>query len=587
MASCFENISLLRYNEIAKCFDKLIENIDLKIEISQRELILYISNKTGDTLNVMLNLNKINSWKLSPNQLMIETEMRRIGNCEMSNFLLEFHSETDLIAMVKRIEHHRNKLTIKDKKDSTSTSTTINQFDNRTEKWSATQYFQFYSYLSQQQNMMQDYVRTATYQRAVLSNCTDFRNKVVLDVGAGSGILSFFAAQAGAKKVYAVEASNMAKFCEQLVQNNKLAGKIIVVSGKIEEIQIPEPVDILISEPMGYMLFNERMLETYVHARKFLKPGIGCLMYPTVANLYIAPFSDEALYMEQASKANFWYQQAFHGVDLSSVRECANKENFSQPIVDTFDMGICMAPPLAHRVDFRTISEEELHTIDIALKFSFHQTGCCHGLAIWFDVGFLGGQKDVWLSTAPTEPLTHWYQVRCLFVTPLFVYEGQAVQGRMAMRANARQSYDVDIELSLPGTSCKVANCLDLKNPYFRYTGQPVQQPPGNQTRPPTENYFNMYTSNNNSSQSDNAMDYNNQQPPSLPTDPQNLNCSPLKNQVSWSGDSFSTNTSQPSLSFLQTTVANGDYAPISPFTKQQQQQPDHEEESWGLSKHM
>lgn len=73
------------------------------------------------------------------------------------------------------------------------------------------QYFQFYGYLSQQQNMMQDYIRTSTYQRAILSNMADFRDKVVLDVGAGSGILSFFAQQAGAKRVYAVEGSRSEK----------------------------------------------------------------------------------------------------------------------------------------------------------------------------------------------------------------------------------------------------------------------------------------------------------------------------------------------------------------------------------------
>ncbi len=77
---------------------------------------------------------------------------------------------------------------------------------------------------------MQDFVRTSTYQKAILSNAaSNFRGKVVLDVGAGSGILSFFAIQAGAKRVYAVEASNMAEHCNALVQSNKLAGRIIVV----------------------------------------------------------------------------------------------------------------------------------------------------------------------------------------------------------------------------------------------------------------------------------------------------------------------------------------------------------------------
>lgn len=54
---------------------------------------------------------------------------------------------------------------------------------------------------------------------------------------------------------------------------NNLGDKIFVVPGKIEEIDLPEKVDVIISEPMGYMLYNERMLETYLHAKKWLKPG--------------------------------------------------------------------------------------------------------------------------------------------------------------------------------------------------------------------------------------------------------------------------------------------------------------------------
>lgn len=46
-----------------------------------------------------------------------------------------------------------------------------------------------------------------------------------------------------------------------------------VIPGKVEEVTLPEQVDIIISEPMGYMLFNERMLESYLHAKKFLKPN--------------------------------------------------------------------------------------------------------------------------------------------------------------------------------------------------------------------------------------------------------------------------------------------------------------------------
>lgn len=55
----------------------------------------------------------------------------------------------------------------------------------------------------------------------------DFKDKVVMDVGAGSGILSLFSAKAGAKTVYAVEASNVAKATQRLVDKNNF-GNIVI-----------------------------------------------------------------------------------------------------------------------------------------------------------------------------------------------------------------------------------------------------------------------------------------------------------------------------------------------------------------------
>jgi len=399
---------------------------------------------------------------------------RVIINANNESISVQFAKESEKMAFCSKLCDIKN-----GKKNS--------KFDARTDETSATQYFQFYALLSQQQNMMQDYIRTATYQKAILDNSIDFENKVILDVGAGSGILSFFAVQAGAAKVYAIEASSMAQHANTLIRNNNMQSKIKVIAGKVEEIDLHEKVDCIISEPMGYMLLNERMLESFLHAKKWLKPN-GKL-YPSVGDLYIAPFTDESLYMEQANKANFWNQTSFYGVDLSSLKSSAFDEYFRQPVVDTFDARIIISVPVKHSIDFLKSSESDLFNIDVPLKYNVHAASVVHGLAFWFDVAFNGSKCQTWLSTSPTQPLTHWYQVRCLFPQPFLVTRAAQLVGRLQLKANKKQSYDVTIMLTVEGSSQVFTNTLDLKNPYFRYNGQAVV-PPGNYHESPTEYYL-------------------------------------------------------------------------------------------------
>ena len=61
-----------------------------------------------------------------------------------------------------------------------------------------------------------------------------------MDVGAGTGILSLFAMKAGARKVYAVEASPMADVLKEIVELNDEKGVISVIHGKAEDVDLPE-----------------------------------------------------------------------------------------------------------------------------------------------------------------------------------------------------------------------------------------------------------------------------------------------------------------------------------------------------------
>eukprot|EP01025_Chloroclados_australasicus_P006194 TRINITY_DN12017_c0_g2_i2.p1 TRINITY_DN12017_c0_g2~~TRINITY_DN12017_c0_g2_i2.p1 ORF type:complete len:557 (-),score=33.73 TRINITY_DN12017_c0_g2_i2:190-1860(-) len=373
-----------------------------------------------------------------------------------------------------------------------SSSRSMNIFDERTDKSSSDMYFHYYGLLMHQQNMMQDLQRTGMYYWAVASNTPDFAGKLVMDVGAGSGILSSFAAQAGAKTVYAVEASEMAQYCARLLKKQTYGNAIQVVQKKLEEIQVADEelglecgehcvpkVDVLISEPMGTLLVNERMLETYITARKrFLKQG--GYMYPNIGQLFAALFSDEMLHQEIVNKAVFWCNRNFFGVDLTPLYEDSLETYFRQVVIDSFNPGILVSSYVCKQFDFLTLDEEDLHKIEFPFEYQIFHNCVVHGIASWFEVSFQGSQSTKILSTAPGLAPTHWHQMRFVLRQPIIIKEPSRLAGCITMIAHDRQSYDITLTINRYSLfQCQVTGgqpaplesrtaSYDLKDPYYR-----------------------------------------------------------------------------------------------------------------------
>ena len=135
--------------------------------------------------------------------------------------------------------------------------------------------------------MLKDSVRTQAYRDAICQNPHLFQGKTVLDVGCGTGVLSIFAARAGAKQVFGVDNSHIASKAKEIVLDNGMDGVVTIIQGQVEEVELPvETVDIIVSEWMGYCLVFESMLDSVLVARdRWLTPG--GLILPDIVRLFI------------------------------------------------------------------------------------------------------------------------------------------------------------------------------------------------------------------------------------------------------------------------------------------------------------
>ncbi|KAK3141148.1 hypothetical protein QOZ80_4BG0330130 [Eleusine coracana subsp. coracana] len=334
-------------------------------------------------------------------------------------------------------------------------------------------YFQSYSHIGIHEAMIKDRIRTDAYHAAIMHHQKFIEGKVVMDVGCGTGILSVFCARAGAKRVYAVDASEIAIQAREIVKANNLSDQIVVIHGRVEDVDIEEKVDVIISEWMGYMLLYESMLPSVLFARdKWLKPG--GLILPSHATLFLAPITNPERY---EGSVDFWND--VYGINMSALVPLAKKFTSEEPSIETIGgENVISWPSVIKHINCYTFATEEFKSITAKFKVSSMMLAPVHGFGLWFEVEFNGpaesshnfpsnlnpldiiqkkrrrGSDDaVLLSTAPEDEPTHWQQTILYFPDPAEVKQDQVIEGsiRITQSEENPRFLNINLECSTGG----------------------------------------------------------------------------------------------------------------------------------------
>ncbi|CCF57062.1 hypothetical protein KAFR_0C00670 [Kazachstania africana CBS 2517] len=309
----------------------------------------------------------------------------------------------------------------------------LNQFEQH--------YFTSYDHYGIHEEMLQDTVRTLSYRNAIMQNKDMFKDKVVLDVGCGTGILSMFAAKHGAKHVIGVDMSSIIEMARKIVDLNGFSDKITLLRGKLEDVVLPFPkVDIIISEWMGYFLLYESMLDTVLYARdKYLVEG--GLIFPDKCSIHIAGLEDSEY---KSEKLSYW--QDVYGFDYTPFVPIVKEE----PIVDTVDNN-AINTTKCKMIEF-DLNTVKLSDLDFKVPFEVEvkRQDWINGVICWFDIVFPApkGKKPIEFSTGAHAPYTHWKQTVFYLEDDLECEKGDILRGELTCSPNKRNNRDLDVKIS-------------------------------------------------------------------------------------------------------------------------------------------
>lgn len=279
-----------------------------------------------------------------------------------------------------------------------------------------------YAELEVHRTMVHDRVRTEAFRRAI--NAVVRPGDVVLDVGAGSGILSLFAARAGASRVYAVEATTIAVLAEELAAVNGVSDIVQVIEGDVLDVELPERVDVIVSEWLGGFGIDEGMLVPVIAARdRWLKPG--GTMIPQSVTAWTALVNDRYVGEALQFLRDEPYGLRLDGMIEMTVNEIFYSGTFRHLAADDqrSESSVLWTTDAAQVTLEEAQAPHEAETL-----LPVHHHGWANALALWFSTELAPGTS---LSIGPGDLPTHWGMTTAPLRAPVELAPGTIVRARV------------------------------------------------------------------------------------------------------------------------------------------------------------